>query len=167
MAAARPHQKPDREHRRSLQKLRGLIALGKERWCKIERREGVGIEIEPLDEVAGRARENSPNSSAAIRAIIQRRCAEGHRLAGHRYSSPQRSFIRFLEQQPRTNCAAMVYRSSAASASAFPLSPASARSKQPMAIEFGPRETSTGYTIRRHFEANKHRPSCCSAIAPR
>ena len=54
--------------------------------------------------------------------------------------------------------------SSAASASAFDLSPASARLKQPMAIEFGPRELLTGYTIRRHFEANKQRPHCCSAM---
>jgi len=33
-----------------------------------------------------------------------------------------------------------------------------------MAIEVGPRELLTGYTIRRHFEANKQRPNCCSAM---
>ena len=46
----------------------------------------------------------------------------------------------------------------------FYLSPASARLKQLEAIEFGPRELLTGYTIRRHFEANNQRPNCCSAV---
>ena len=51
-ASKRPHEKPDREDSSGSKQLARCIASGEESRGKINRGEGVGVEIIPLDEVA-------------------------------------------------------------------------------------------------------------------
>ena len=56
--ADRPRREADREDRRRLEQLRRLIALGEEYRREIEREGGIGIPVEPLDQIAGRPAED-------------------------------------------------------------------------------------------------------------
>lgn len=48
----RPHEEAHREDTRGVQKLCGWVARRKEGRGKVKRREGVGVEVVPLDEIA-------------------------------------------------------------------------------------------------------------------
>jgi hypothetical protein len=52
------HEEADRENGRRIQELGGLIALGKEDGCEIEREGGIDVPIVPLDHVASRSAED-------------------------------------------------------------------------------------------------------------
>src|SRR5690606_14098861 len=54
-AADRPDQKADRIDSRDIQQLRGAISFRKEAGGEVQRRERVDVEIEPFDQIAGRA----------------------------------------------------------------------------------------------------------------
>ena len=58
--ADRPHDEADREDRRGLQQLRGLVALGEEGRREIEREGRIDVPVEPFDEIAGRAANDVP-----------------------------------------------------------------------------------------------------------
>ncbi len=85
VTADRPHQKADGEHGSGLEKLGGLVALGKKRRREIQRRESIGIKVVPFDEIAGGATENCPNPAAAIGVIDGVQRDSGHATSPPRY----------------------------------------------------------------------------------
>ena len=68
--ADRPDDEADREDRRGLEQLRGLVALGEEGGREIEREGRIDVPVEPFDEVAGRAADDVLQSAAVERRAL-------------------------------------------------------------------------------------------------
>ena len=65
-AAERPHQEAGREQHGGVELLRHGIAAREERAREIQRERRVGVEIEPLDEIADRADEDRLEAAAYV-----------------------------------------------------------------------------------------------------
>ncbi len=65
-AAERAHQEAHGEDRRRVEQLRRLALGGEERLGEVQSEGGVGVEVEPLDEVARRADEDGLQASRRI-----------------------------------------------------------------------------------------------------
>ena len=67
-ASDRAHQKPRGKDSSCVQKLRCLVARGKEFGCEIQRRERIDVEVVPLDEISGRPADNRPDAAPRVGA---------------------------------------------------------------------------------------------------
>ncbi|MNY11783.1 hypothetical protein D3C86_1448310 [compost metagenome] len=79
-ATNRSHQEPGGEHASGVDQLHGGVIGRKKRRCEIDRTEGVDVEVEPFDQVAGRGTDNGEDPLAAFFARIKsyRRCGCCH-----------------------------------------------------------------------------------------
>ncbi|MNL11870.1 hypothetical protein D3C87_1327220 [compost metagenome] len=76
-AANRPHQKPGGENARGVYQLHRRVVGREKRRGEIDRTEGVDVEVEPFDEVAGRGADNGEDPLAAFFAGVERFCSGG------------------------------------------------------------------------------------------
>ncbi len=78
--ADRPHEEADGEHRGGVQKLGGLIALGKESAGEIQGEGRIDVPVEPFDQIAGRAADDrfEPNRAAKLSGLGALRCGCCH-----------------------------------------------------------------------------------------
>jgi hypothetical protein len=74
-AADGPHQEAGGEHAGGVQQLHRGVVGGEKRRGKVDRAEGIDVEVEPFDEVAGRGTDNRENALAAFFAgVVTGRC---------------------------------------------------------------------------------------------
>ncbi|MCY1246676.1 hypothetical protein D9M72_599380 [compost metagenome] len=74
-ATNRAHQEPGGKYARGVDQLHGGVVGGEKGRREVDRTEGIDIEVEPFDEVAGRSADNGEDPLVAFFAGVQRFCS--------------------------------------------------------------------------------------------